>query len=859
MTDRSTAFQEALLALLWTPWDTSLLTSENRDRMTDEWRESVWMLIGSRPSDEEDQRIREAEAAFGYLEPPPRPEIERRGITRFASIHPLDGTEIPAGQPNQADVRQRLLDLIRETADRWPVETAGRNERLLLDLWQQLPRSDAMLGRLPGDLAAPYYTIWERQSVISALSVAMPAPALLSFRIGGIQQFIDQARTTEDFWTSSYLISFLTWQAASLLISEFGPTCLLFPSLTEQPEMHEWLRREGIPTLSREPATKRGYGTFPNGLLAVVPSDWDTPEKRIGDAVQERFGKAWTDICRKVREQIPAISERALKIWDRQTASQRVFETFWTLVKWQKGESYADWYSRTSRSMESRKTFRGFGPGREENIKCHVCGQREALQSHEGFDRKLSSEFWDSLRQKGIRYRFRPAERLCAVCVVCRLAGRIAFDVRRGFPSTSSIAATLFLQQLESIASELELDATEFQKWLRGLFSALGVDNSQLDAYPALDKAPGPPWDWFRRVDGDWWYDESYEPARLANEYGEQAKEHKVREAARNARLALGDLRKRWNQFGVSDPPSYLALLTGDGDSVGEWLSGARLPQESESLHPDLRPLAESQSRGERRRVPGIATHLGLSSRLGSLPREIERIVREDLRGVLVYAGGDDFLALAPLAHLATGLDQYGATVKAEHLMGNRFTSSAAALIFSHMDPLGGAIQSVHALLENEAKERMQRAAGVICVRRQSGQETVAGSKWSLFGTSTPDETRAFRLVQATIDAMAADKLSPRFVAHMEALAHGVEDIEAADRLFQLAKVLLRGAWHEETRDPMPFERDFEVLFADASGLWQAQREHRLRYDKPWRHALNLMLAARFLARFQTAPSGGTN
>src|SRR5438105_12003936 len=38
-----------------------------------------------------------------------------------------------------------------------------------------------------------------------------------SFRVGGVQEFIDSARTTADFWVSSYLISHLVATAAKVV------------------------------------------------------------------------------------------------------------------------------------------------------------------------------------------------------------------------------------------------------------------------------------------------------------------------------------------------------------------------------------------------------------------------------------------------------------------------------------------------------------------------------------------------------------------------------------------------------------------------------------------------------------------
>ncbi|MCK5844527.1 MAG: type III-B CRISPR-associated protein Cas10/Cmr2, partial [Victivallales bacterium] len=96
------------------------------------------------------------------------------------------------------------------------------------------------LALLPADTRIPDHSIWNHIALASALTgcqekdgndaVALK-PALLLFQLGPVQAFIEQARSTRDLWSGSYMLSWLMAHAMKAVSDEIGPDSIIFPSL----------------------------------------------------------------------------------------------------------------------------------------------------------------------------------------------------------------------------------------------------------------------------------------------------------------------------------------------------------------------------------------------------------------------------------------------------------------------------------------------------------------------------------------------------------------------------------------------------------------------------------------------------
>ena len=148
---------------------------------------------------------------------------------------------------------------------------------------------------------------------------------------------------------------------------------------------------------------------------------------------------------------------------------------------------------------------------------------------------------------------------------------------------------------------------------------------------------------------------------------------------------------------------SYLAILHMDGDRMGKHLAGLPTAKDHQAFSAMLSRFAEDT-------VPGI--------------------VKKYPRAALVYAGGDDVLALAPLQtalNLADEIRKAFAAASGE--LGTTLTMSAGIAAAPSNLPFDTALQDARTA-EKTAKKKYDRSAVVIRESHRSGQIREAGAKW---------------------------------------------------------------------------------------------------------------------------------
>ncbi len=235
-------------------------------------------------------------------------------------------------------------------------------------------------------------------------------------------------------------------------------------------------------------------------------------------------------------------------------------------------------------------------------------------------------------------------------------------------------------------------------------------------------------------------------------------------------------------------PEAYYAFILLDGDRMGAWLSGTEpdyLLTYGDTWHPKIRNTAAqkfpqlAEYLGSQRAV-SPARHMAISAALNDFALLMARHVVEDLcKGKLIYAGGDDVLAMVSvddllrclallrLAYsgvwperggladlLKLGKERGMVTLKRGHamlddqllrLMGEKATASAGAIVAHHQTPLSRVLRELRAT-EQRAKTQGGRDAFSINLLKRSGGAVhltlpwiVPGEKWSdaLKGTLT--------------------------------------------------------------------------------------------------------------------------
>lgn len=325
--------------------------------------------------------------------------------------------------------------------------------------------------------------------------------------------------------------------------------------------------------------------------------------------------------------------------------------------------------------------------------KCVQCGRREAARGEEMAQwRRFQTELADlPAVESGLR--IEPGERLCGVCLLKRFAGYLRPDA---FPSTSGIASRRWRWRLTSEA--------DLREALTALQAAIG--NVAGYGHDWSDPAPL----FYRRT--------LLRETRLAKEEGDPAKVEAL-SAVAAAQTELGRQVVAWNEDRpearriTTRPPPYLAVLTFDGDDVGEkrWL---------------VEGLADAMT----------SFHQAVIARLAKPVESAENWTETPPPSLALaepfYLGGDEGLLLVPAA------DAVGAASELRELWRDKIeplgadapTLSAGVAIFDRERPLGPAIEAAQAALVR-AKQRRKPGTPDVKDALAVHVSTASGSAWT--------------------------------------------------------------------------------------------------------------------------------
>ena len=223
-------------------------------------------------------------------------------------------------------------------------------------------------------------------------------------------------------------------------------------------------------------------------------------------------------------------------------------------------------------------------------------------------------------------------------------------------------------------------------------------------------------------------------------------------------------LRKAEKLLGAK-PETYYALVLMDGDSMGKWLSGD--PEFAiryiDALHPKVAASLEQRFQGNAAlqaylnapRAVSPGRHIAISGALNDFSGVIARwIVEEQHGGRLLYAGGDDLMAMLPTSDLLSAMQAlrfaYSGVSPASpdkdtdwqaagfirrkrriHVcMGKSATASMGAVVVHHQMPLRAALEELRSA-EQRAKTEGGRDAFSLSVLKRSGGALRHTARWS--------------------------------------------------------------------------------------------------------------------------------
>jgi len=513
------------------------------------------------------------------------------------------------------------------------------------------------------------------------------------FTIGPVQGFVAQARRTRDFWAGSFILSWLS----SVAMQEVKNQCenaekakeevFLFP--VEDETFLSWVRGEG------EGDNPPLHGRAPNRFKASVSEEFDA--FRVVSAVR----RAWYELAEIIWRK--DLSEHAMSYPDTRKIWQQQVNNFWE-INWAITSD-----AQEGNVLDRRKNCRNHIQPEQAGVKCMMMdGWRElsgADRPHRDGKKNLD-EFWGQLRDSSlirIKTDLRDGEHLCAMAYIKRrfvsyfhelkvvmqggwtLCG---WRVPASIPSVSHMAAAPWLatliQEVASRGEEKKLE--EFYRLAKKITGGHDEINNSIKCIKGASDKTGIPKEWVS-VDGSVFFDHALDNYKIWD--ADRADLKKLKKQ-------LITLRKSVEIEPVS--PFY-ALLMMDGDSLGSQMSK---PEK----------------------------HKPVSEALKKFTDKVACIV-SDKNGFLIFAGGDDVVALLPLEYAfscALSLRQFYMAC-----FSNAGVSStlSGAIEFVHVKmPLTRVLKDAHDLLDNVAKDSSGRDSIAVRVWKPGGLQQQWTMPW---------------------------------------------------------------------------------------------------------------------------------
>lgn len=532
---------------------------------------------------------------------------------------------------------------------------------------------------------------------------------LFLFSIGPVQSFIEAARKTQDLWAGSYLLSYLVKAAIAKTESERAKS--------------EKDLEIVFPLLSS--GSDNEAAILPNHLLLHLRSGWDEMKLRdLGSGLQGSVRTAFEDICKFGKR----------KISDAKDLSSRhvedMLELYWAAVAVNPTLRHGDNFRRTEIALAARKNLKIFKQAApEQSLKCSLCGERQALHLPGKSDFRDVRHFWQEIAR--YKSRFSGKEYLCTVCLGKRYAPDFfqerRYIARTTFPSTAEVAASAYKRIL---MQEVREAYDNFENELR---PTMGMSGRLLPVLAACNGGGE------ETVDAHWLYESNYSDKGLENQGVKTNKFANLRKEVK--KLHQASVEKRHN---IKLTP-YYAVLIMDADHMGRKLSRVSTLEQ----HMDVSKKLADFAAGQARNIVENGSHLGK----------------------LVYAGGDDLLALVSLESLLPLMEELRSIFAKEmnssfpSLTNNGsepFSLSAGVCISHFKDPLRVALLQARRMLDL-AKDDMggTRNAFAIVVQT-SGNHKQTFMPWGINQTSA--SLPLCHSLEKLADLLRRGVLSDRFV-----------------------------------------------------------------------------------------------
>lgn len=659
-------------------------------------------------------------------------------------------------------------------------------------LWEKFcSEHDYRFAFLPAETRLPDHSVWTHMQVVSALdscsdgtgAEAVLKPAFLKFQLGPVQEFIAEARNVRDLWSGSYLISWLMAAGLKALAMEAGPDSVIFPNLKGQPLFDLHLRDSLWSQIEVNQKSvwdhlahdKESLLTpnLPNVFLAVVHQE---RAEDLGRLVEKAVREEWSRISSAVWKYCESggmiqpegdfSPERRKARFDQQV--ERFLNLSWQATPWPES---LDQVMRMASSFDSEMPIRKSATRVQKIIEYATrimpIDDRDG-RYYEGGDNGPK----DKLNNIGLGW---------------------------------SVLLAFNSWQLDAVRQARSFDAWGGGAWSTGTFANKDSLGGKAEAvaggsqWTANARAAGGIWKTLFKHD-DWlgastlikrlWHlaylKEKWDLPTGSNEFP-MPNTHRI--AAHQPGISgEGDDDK------ALDGEKYFAVLALDGDEIGKWVSGEKTPKLGQqfSCYFDgsgvqeqgaKRYFAEHDGEGllNSPRPLSPSYHLQFSQALSNFALTCARRIVEAHHGRLIYAGGDDVLAMLPAdtalscaqalrdgfqgravesagirsvspGYLSVSKDRSGQPISFP-VPGKDAEVSVGIAIAHFKSPLQDVVRAAQ-LAEKRAKTQLGRAAVAVTLLKRSGEIAEWGAKW---------ESGGLELYRCIADALANESLGSKF------------------------------------------------------------------------------------------------
>jgi CRISPR-associated protein Cmr2 len=490
----------------------------------------------------------------------------------------------------------------------------------------------------------------------------------------------------------------------------------------------------------------QGLANYPNRIVFLA-------DRCMCEDVVKNFQELWEEIyetiLRKVLDEVGISKEEKQKIEEQAKLHlENYFRAYCECTnseevkKWKEklkqnlGKDYDDYavvYDWTERKLGALKSKKHYEPlmdaytynGGKHPDGCTLCGERAHLAvDWEKFKKSLQEDEKKEYIRR-ISHYLKEGEKLCGVCLVKRFA--FYYLERQIFPSVHDIANAKFKEELKDFEQKYPDLANRLKSLLK---KYTGEEKPRLWEYNA----------------------ELFDIKELERTKMEEGDPEGVIDNL------ISELRGIYDKELLSEPSkNYFAIIISDGDSIGDWL-GLKSERRKDKL--------------ER------AFHEKFSKALSNYAREIKSLESKEKFGLrIVYAGGDDVLAVADLREFLDFAEKLNPAF--EEKVGENASVSAGIVIGHQKDNLAYLLNEARKA-EKKAKSVKGKSAFCITVIPRGGGPVSFWAKWEFLN-----------LFKDTIEYFEKEIIGDRTVYDIKEIASKFEVSE--EKPTEIVLALLRG------------------------------------------------------------------